>query len=211
MLTTAENLALDTALFQALENGTGTESMRIWQSQTPVVVLGRVGQPARDIDESACAADRIPILRRDSGGGAVLLGPGCIVYSLALSLAERPELRDVRSSYRLILEAVIRALAVPGLAIRGLSDLAIAERKVSGNAQRRGARALLHHGAILYAADPGLFEKYLQPPLRQPDYRAGRPHAAFLGNVPLSAAQIDDRLSLLPDLLIPPPSHKFII
>lgn len=198
-----QNLALDTALFHALEAGAQEESLRLWESPVPVVVLGRSGVIARDVEEEACAADGIAVLRRDSGGGAVLLGPGCVNYSLALSLERRPELRDVRSSYLLILASIVRALLVPGLEIRGLSDLAIGGRKVSGNAQRRGSRALLHHGTLLYAFDARAVERYLREPVRQPDYRGGRRHAEFLGNLPLSADQIRQRMASVRQIFMP--------
>ena len=103
-----------------------------------VVVVGRSGVISNEVEREACAADGVAVLRRDSGGGAVLLGPGCMSYSLLLSVEKHPRLRDVRLSYRLILGCLVRALAVPGLEIRGVSDLAIGGRKVSGNAQRRG-------------------------------------------------------------------------
>lgn len=191
------NLALDAAGFRSLEAGAENESARVWESPVPVVVLGRSGVISRDVHEEACIADGVGILRRDSGGGAVLLAPGCINYSLFLSLQRHPELRHIRSSYRRILCCLIRALALPELEVRGLSDLALAERKVSGNAQRRGLRALLHHGTLLYALDPRLMEKYLKPPVRPPDYRLGRCHTEFMGNLPLSAAQIRERLALI--------------
>jgi lipoate-protein ligase A len=189
-----DNLALDRRWFHRLENGTEAEALHIWESPVPVIVLGRSGSASNAVVSEACAADGVAILRRDSGGGAVLLGPGCICYSLLLSLDRRPALRDVRLSYQRILGHVIAALAVPGLAIRGLADLAMGERKVSGNAQRRGSRALLHHGTLLYAFEPTTVEKYLLEPSRQPDYRAARRHVDFLGNLPLSADDIRARL-----------------
>ncbi|MCX6621881.1 MAG: lipoate--protein ligase family protein [Acidobacteria bacterium] len=189
-----ENLELDTARFQAAEAGAGTEILRLWEATEPVVVLGRSGSISRDTDEDACARDGVPILRRESGGGAVVLAAGCINYSLILPLERNPELRLVAVSYRLILKWVIGALAVPGLEIRGLSDLAIGGRKVSGNAQRRGRNALLHHGTLLCGFDSRLAERYLKEPLRQPDYRLGRRHSEFLGNLPLSGGEVAERL-----------------
>ena len=188
------NLALDAALFHALESAADTEALRVWESPAQVVVLGRSGVVSRDVETDACAADGVAIVRRDSGGGAVVLGPGCLNYSLVLSLARRPQLRDVRSSYQQILGWLVRSLAVPGLEIRGWSDLAIEGRKVSGNAQRRGTRALLHHGTLLYAFDARAAERYLKEPARRPDYRGDRRHAEFLGNLPLSSRQIRDAL-----------------
>jgi lipoate-protein ligase A len=192
----AENLALDSALFRALEDGSGTEALRVWESREPVVVLGRSGMVERDVADEA----DVPVLRRESGGAAVVLGPGCIAYSLVLSLEERPALRDVRASYRAILGWVVRTLAVPGLETCGSSDLAIAGRKVSGNAQRRGQSALLHHGTLLYRFNPA-WMSVLKHPGREPDYRRGRSHDEFVTNLPLDGAEIRHRLARLPALL----------
>lgn len=189
-----DGLALDRAWFQRLETGEDSGALRGWESPVPVVVLGRSNVLSRDVNTAACAADGVAVVRRDSGGGAVVLAPGCIAYSLLLSLDRHPALRDVQSNCRWILGHLIDQLAVPGLAIRHLADLAIGERKVSGNAQRRGAHALLHHGTLLYAFDAGLAERYLPEPCRQPDYRGGRRHADFLGNLPLPAGDIRMRL-----------------
>ncbi len=196
-----ENLALDAALFRAVEAGAEDETLRLWEIPTPAVVVGRSGVISNEVEQEACAADGVPVLRRGSGGGAVLLGPGCMSFSLLLSLGRHPELRSVRLSYRLILGCLVRALAVPGLEIRGVSDLAIGERKVSGNAQRRGRQALLHHGTLLYDFEPQWVERYLKHPSRQPDYRSDRRHGDFLANLPLSRDQIRMRLALVPDFL----------
>jgi lipoate-protein ligase A len=184
----------DTAQFQALERGAGEEALRVWESPVYVVVLGRSGVVARDVHADVCGSDGVAIVRRDSGGGAVVLGPGCMNYSLVLSLDRRPELRDVRASYRKILGRLVRLLGVSGLEVCGTSDLAIAGRKVSGNAQRRGRRALLHHGTLLYGFDARMAERYLREPQRRPDYRGERRHTEFLGNLPLTGEQILDAL-----------------
>jgi lipoate-protein ligase A len=180
-------VALDAALFRALEaNGprSTAETLRFWESRQPAVIVGHFGAISRQVHEAACLADHVPIIRRLSGGGAVFVARGCLNYSLVLSLDDRPELRDTRESYRIILDRISGALAVPGLAVRGVGDLAFYDRKVSGSAQRRGRRALLHHGTLLYAFDIQGIERYLREPERQPAYRAGRRHAAFVTNAP---------------------------
>ena len=190
-----DGVALDTALLHALdEKGIG-EALRFWESPRPVVIVGHSNAVDREVYEAACLADGVPIVQRVSGGGAVVVGRGCLNYSLALSLDARPELRDVKRSYRLILGRIVRALGLPGLAVRGTSDLALGERKVSGSAQRRGRRALLHHGTLLYDFDMRLMDRYLREPVRQPAYRAGRRHAAFVGNAPLAPEVIKARLA----------------
>lgn len=81
----AENLALDEALLLAAEGGTGGEVLRLWELPTHAVVVGSGGSVGIDVHLTACAADGVPVLRRASGGGTVLLGPGCLCFSLVLS------------------------------------------------------------------------------------------------------------------------------
>src|SRR5437870_8898663 len=104
--TAAENLALDEALLLAAEAGESGEVLRLWEWPHPAVVLGSGCVLVEDVDEEACALDGIPILRRSSGGGTVLLGRGCLLYSLVLSQDRSPALTAVRPSYGYILERV---------------------------------------------------------------------------------------------------------
>jgi lipoate-protein ligase A len=181
------NVAYDAALFEALEaTGTG-ETLRLWESPNPAVIVGHSTVIARDVHEAACAADGVPLIRRTSGGGSVVVGPGCLNYVLALSLDRRPELRDVARSYQIILAPLVRRLGLRGLRIAGVGDLVLNGRKVSGSAQRRGRRSLLHHGTFLYNFDLSLIARYLREPARQPAYRAGRSHLAFVANAPIAA------------------------
>lgn len=190
----AESVAFDAHLFGSLEEGRGEEALVFWEARRPAVVIGRFGNIEREIDESACRADEVPVVRRISGGGAVVVGPGCLSYSLVLSLDAWPELRDVARSYDLILGWVAEALGVPGVRRAGASDLVLDDRKIGGSAQRRGRRALLHHGTVLYAFDAAAMDRYLTLPPRQPAYRANRPHAAFVTNAPVEPYLVTDAL-----------------
>jgi lipoate---protein ligase len=180
-----ENLALDEALLLAAEAGVGDEVLRFWEWPHNAVVLGAGGSIAIDVNEEACRADGVTIHRRASGGGTVLLGRGCLLFSLVLSYDRAAELRDVTASYRWVLGRVREALRpIAPLELVGISDLAWNGRKVSGNAQQRKSRHVLHHGSMLYDFDVSAVARYLRPPEREPAYRAGREHQAFLTNLP---------------------------
>jgi lipoate-protein ligase A len=169
--------------------------LRFWEQSSLAVVLGAGGRLDDDVDEAVCQADGVPILRRSSGGGAVLLGAGCLLYTLVLDSEHAPELAGIRSSYAYILARVAAALPeCNGVEPAGTSDLAAAGRKFSGNAQQRKRRFLLHHGTLLYAFDFNQVGRYLRQPLRQPEYRAGRDHAAFLRNLDSPVDEIERRL-----------------
>lgn len=192
----AENVALDEALLLAAESGEGGELLRFWEWEAPAVVLGAGCRIADDVDEAACTADGVPVLRRSSGGGTVLLGRGCLLYTLILSYERDPSLIDIRRSYRFILGCIAEALAdgVGSLSVAGISDLVVADRKISGTAQQRKRSYMLHHGTLLYDLDLSLIPRYLREPSRQPEYREGRPHLAFVGNLPLRRNEIKQRL-----------------
>lgn len=187
-------LTLDWNLFHAVETGAIGPAARCWESRVTAVVIGRHGNPATEVIHDACRADGVAVLRRFSGGGTVVLGRGCLNYAVALPLGLRPELIEVSASVRTVLDAIVEALGVEGLAAGGDADLAWHGRKVSGNAQRRGRRALIQHGTLLYDFDASLATQYLREPARRPAYRGTRRHAEFLGNLPLTADEIRRRL-----------------
>ena len=173
------------------------ERLLVWESAHPAVVLPRNGAADAWANLDACAVRDIPILRRDSGGGAVVLGPGCLSVALFLSLDARPALTDVAGSYATLLRAIADTLAIPDVTIRS-TDLALGNRKFAGHAQRRLRHTLLHHGTILYGFDLGLIDTLLPEPPRRPTWRGSRRHREFLANVPLDGADLVARLQGLP-------------
>lgn len=193
--TLAENLALDEALLLSAEAG-GPEVLRFWEWPNLAVVIGAGGKWAEETDAPACARDQVPILRRSSGGGAVLLGRGCLAFSLVLALERDAALADLHASYRVILGTIAAALApvAAGIAPAGISDLAVAGRKCSGNAQQRKRTHLLHHGTLLCSFDLAHLPRYLAHPQREPDYRLRRSHKDFVTNLNVPVESVQRRL-----------------
>lgn len=185
--TAAENLALDEAFFEQLEAQGGPGSLRLWECRDLAIILGRSSRLDDHVHTEACRRDGMPILHRRSGGGVVLLGPGCLCYTLTLPIEDESRRFAVAAANRVILQRIAGALRplVPGIELAGTSDLVVGGRKVSGNAQRWGRHTLLHHGTLLYDFPTERVSRYLKEPARQPEYRRGRPHAEFLGNLPL--------------------------
>jgi lipoate-protein ligase A len=194
--TIAENLALDEALLLEAEAGRNGEVLRLWEWRQPAVILGSGGKLADDVDDSRCQADGVPILRRSSGGGTVLLGPGCLCFSLVLSYERSPLLREIPFSYVYILDMLRDAVRdlLPDIECAGTSDLAAGGLKFSGNSQQRKRNYVLHHGTILYSFDFTPVGRYLRMPGRQPKYRQNREHGAFLCNLPATAEELTGRL-----------------
>ena len=73
-LTPAAFLASEEALLDAAESG-GPEVLCFWESARPFIVVGFGQSVEREVDLPACRAANVPIVRRHSGGGAVVQGP----------------------------------------------------------------------------------------------------------------------------------------
>ncbi len=195
--TPAENLALDEVLLETVEHTPDSpEVLRIWESPTPFVVLGRSCKFAEEVRHEFCRDHAIPVLRRSSGGGTVVAGPGCLMYALVLRYEFRENLRLLDQAHRFVMEQIRQAVALCGISvtIAGTSDLAIGEQKVSGNAMRCLRNSFLYHGTLLYAMDPKLIASCLGPPARQPDYRRQREHEDFVTALPCSSKALKTAL-----------------
>ena len=192
-----ENLALDEALLDELNEVGGDPVLRFWESGRHFVVMGPSCRLMDDVHVDTCEADGVPVLRRASGGGTVLQGPGCLSYALVLPLTLHPQLANICGTNQFILERMAGALHrwEPDTVFLGISDLAIGGKKISGNAQRRKRNALLFHGTILYAMQGALVARYLKQPARQPEYRENRPHGAFLRTIDASPVHLKQAIA----------------
>jgi len=191
--TPAENLALDEALLDASEAGElSGDILRLWEMPEHAVILGRSSRAADEVDLSATQEANMPVLRRSSGGAAVVAGPGCLMYSIVLRYEGREHLRLLDEVHRHVLGNIRTALSplVHGVEHVGICDLAIGGRKFSGNSLRCKRDHLLYHGTLLYNFDLERVSRLLRMPPRQPDYRASRLHADFLTIIPVTIAEL---------------------
>ncbi|MBD3426770.1 MAG: lipoate--protein ligase family protein [Candidatus Omnitrophica bacterium] len=189
--TPEENIALDEMLLLQAEEGKAGPSLRLWQSDEYFVVVGRSGRIRQECELDNCQRDKVKIIRRTSGGGSVLQGPGCLNFSLVLPYSFQEEYNDINSSYRVVLGRIADKFRLKGLDIQfmPLCDLALGGRKVSGNAQARKKIFFLIHGTFLYGLDTSRVSSYLKHPLREPSYRERRAHDEFLVNVPVGPGE----------------------
>ena len=193
----AENLACDEALLDACEAG-GPEVLRFWEAKDYFVVVGYGNHAATEVDVEACRHEGIPILRRCSGGGTVLQGPGCLNYAVVLRIENDRAWQTIPGANRGIMErnrAALESLLGRSVRVRGFTDLALGELKFSGNAQRRHRHSLLFHGTFLLDFDLGLIQRLLPLPSKQPDYRQDRAHEQFVTNLKVPAAEVKQVLS----------------
>jgi lipoate-protein ligase A len=183
-LGTAANLAMEEALVRA---GPQRPVLRLWRSSASVVV-GRGQRVQREVNLPACARDRVPVLRRASGGGTVYHDLGNLNISMAVPGCQ-PELGSELT--RLVAAAIVRLGLAPLEFERGVR---IGPAKVSGVAVQATRTGSLAHATFLVTTLPSRVRRYLAPapPDRQPlDSRRTevRPLRDYLPALDIAAAR----------------------
>src|ERR1019366_3129168 len=164
--TPQENLAGDEALLDWCEEGSSDEILRFWEPSQHFVVLGYSNRTPAEVNLDSCKMLGIPVLRRCSGGGTVLQGPGCMNYALVLKIHSDLPLTNIAEANAFIMNRNRNALNT------------LLDGKV------------LFHGSFLLNLDLALVEQVLPMPSKQPQYRRRRAHKDFLTNLNLPAEDV---------------------
>lgn len=143
------------------------------------IAMGISTRPEEVVNLKRVVEDGIPLIRRYSGGGTVVLDKG----SLMMTFIGSPALLK---GAPLFPERILRwtgafyakALQLPGFAVES-QDYVIGKQKCGGNAQYISRQRWVHHTSFLYDWSPQAMS-YLKMPPRMPAYRQARPHEAFL-------------------------------
>ncbi|MDE9364531.1 biotin/lipoate A/B protein ligase family protein [Luteipulveratus sp. YIM 133132] len=150
------HVALDEVIAQEVARGDRPPTLRFWDWDSPLVVIGSFQSYRNEIDADGAARHDIGVVRRVSGGGAMFMEPGnCITYSLVVP-SSMVEGLSFERSYAFLDEWVIAALAEVGVNARyvPLNDIASDKGKIAGAAQKRFASgAVLHHVTMAYDID----------------------------------------------------------
>lgn len=190
-----------------------------WVPSGKAIVLGNSQEPEKELNLDAVVRDGIPVFKRMSGGGAVLLSPGCVCLGLRFAKDKSLGIPDYFAKASAVISEVAADKLGLGLRLRGTSDLAYLgplgsdaggmeaalgeklaesegnpegtlERKVAGCALYMPRDFVLYLVSILVEPDFTCIEKYLAHPSKEPGYRGGRSHRDFLAGLgPLAEQQ----------------------
>jgi lipoate---protein ligase len=141
------------------------------------LILGRSGKKEL-INEDFYQKDPIPILRRYSGGGTVVVDKNTLFISFIMENAsfEKPTFPETLHQY--FGDFYEKALKLQNFSCLE-QDYVIGERKCGGNAQYIRKNRFVHHTSFLWDFDPSSM-LLLQNPFKAPCYRQGRSHEEFL-------------------------------
>jgi len=157
-------------------------SFCIWIPAETYIVLGASNNPEEALFIEHVINDKIKVFKRPSGGQSVVLTPRTIVVSVILinkSINPKIVFEKINS---LIIES-LESLGLMNLCHKGISDIAIGEKKILGSSIYRKKEKLFYHAVLNYSEDTGIFEKYLKHPVKEPDYRKGRTHKDFISSI----------------------------
>src|SRR5215217_2330121 len=145
----AWNMALDEVLMNCI-NYHSMPILRIYGWRPPTVSIGYFQSMDEEVDIKRCRRMGIDVVRRITGGGAVL-HESELTYSFITKIYPK----NIMESYSLICDPVVMCVNKLGFNAKfaPLNDIVVDNRKVSGNAQTRKKSILLQHGTILLDVD----------------------------------------------------------
>lgn len=144
------------------------------------VVMGAAGKSEREVFAETLRARGIPLYKRKGGGGTVLLGPETIIITIHAYATHQFQNLAYFSAVNQALITVFRQWADLDYGERGISDITVGPRKILGSSIYRRKHLLLYQASLLHHLNIDLVEQTLRHPPKEPDYRAGRDHRAFM-------------------------------
>ena len=145
----AYNLAFEETVLRQRTQG---DYLLLWQNDN-TIVIGQNQNAEAEINRAFVETHGIHVVRRTTGGGAVYHDLGNLNYSFITDSGDAERMTMERFT-RPVVEA-LRGLGLQAEA-SGRNDILVEGRKVSGTAQRLLEKRILHHGTLLFDANPDM-------------------------------------------------------
>lgn len=173
------NMAVDEAMLNSVIKGKSPPAIRFYKWNPPAVTLGYFQRADREIDQELCHAKGIHVVRRLTGGRAILHDKE-LTYSIAISEKEKQVSGSIIESYLKISRALVKGLGGFGIEVEMMArpckekgsaacfdapswhEIVWQGRKLVGSAQTRKQGCLLQHGSIPMALDVELLFNLLK-------------------------------------------------
>ncbi|WP_089748737.1 MULTISPECIES: lipoate--protein ligase family protein [unclassified Candidatus Frackibacter] len=170
----AMNMALDEAVMESIKAGEAPPTIRFYGWEPAAISLGYFQSLEQEVNTVACEEEGIDIVRRLTGGRAVLHDDE-LTYSLLIA-EEFDFLPDsVIESYKIISQGLLAGLQELGVNAEMISladkekkeksqsaacfdapswyEITVDDKKIVGSAQTRRDGVILQHGSILHTQD----------------------------------------------------------
>jgi len=167
-------------------NGLEIDEMRfdIWSPDNIQIVLGRSKREEDDVFVEKARKDNIPIVRRETGGGTVLIDPGCIIVDIGYRVESRCRTLDMLQKGNAVITRALNDIGIDAEFEAEWPDIRVGERKICGSSLGIRNTKFLYSASLIYdALSIEMIDKYLKIPIRMPVYRSARNHKDFLISV----------------------------
>jgi lipoate-protein ligase A len=178
------NMAVDEALADACRQGLGGPTLRLYAWDRPSISLGYFQRAEQIVDLDRCRTAGVPVVRRTTGGRAVIHHRE-LTYSFVAPVPHARFPPTIRGTYDVIARALVAGLADLGVGVESHAreprrarldagsplcfesisryELTLRGRKVIGSAQRRWQRGFLQHGSLILAPAPEEWPTWFRP------------------------------------------------
>jgi lipoate-protein ligase A len=157
-----------------------TNKFLLWIPDKSYIVLGASNNAKDAVVEDVTLRDDICVIKRRTGGQTVMLTPNNIIISAVITDESVMKPKDVFNRFNeLIIDAIAKNHNLK-FSTRGISDIALGEKKILGSSMYRGKGKLFYHAVLNFEEPSTTFQKYLKHPSNEPDYRKGRMHHEFV-------------------------------
>ena len=158
-----QNPFINAALGSYFARKVGTEfpnKILFLSSSHEGVLIGRNQNCWDECDMQKMKEDKVPLLRRETGGGACYVDRGNRLFSF-IEATSNPQ---IKKYYPVVVRA-LNQLDLKGqtATMQGSNDISIGSKKISGSACSFDGRAFRHHGTVLFNVDKTKLSKYLTP------------------------------------------------
>ncbi|GAA0124560.1 MULTISPECIES: lipoate--protein ligase [Clostridium] len=121
----------------------------LWRDE-PCVVVGKNQNTLSEIDMDYIENNKVKVVRRQTGGGAVFHDLGNLNYTFIVN-DDGKSFNDFERFCKPII-GVLETLGIKA-EFSGRNDLLIDEKKFSGTAQCKYKNRVMHHGTLLFSSD----------------------------------------------------------
>lgn len=139
------NLALEEYLLKNIND----DIFMLWRNE-PAIIVGKNQNTLEEINIDYVKENKISVIRRLTGGGAVFHDLGNINYTFISNLKEG-QFNNYEYFTKPVIDFLI-SLGVPAC-FSGRNDLLIDGKKFSGNAQTVYKNRIMHHGTLLFSSN----------------------------------------------------------
>jgi lipoate-protein ligase A len=159
----AWNMSLDEGILRNVSLGASPATLRFYTWSPAAVSIGYFQGIREEVDLDRCFLDKVDVVRRMTGGGAVF-HDNELTYSFLAK--EKAVSKDILQSYRQICSGIVAGLDILGISAEfaPLNDIVCGGKKISGNAQTRRMGCVLQHGTVLLKVDVDRMFSYLKVP-----------------------------------------------